>query len=103
MLFNHFINDLIVQLDQENKISTVGVESNCLFFADDAALHALTRDGLQRLLHICEVWARNNGIRFAPAKCVVMNENNGIACSLANEDVPQKESFKYLGVVFTHR
>ena len=64
ILFNHFINDLILKLDEEGKLCTLGVATNCLFFADDAALHARTAQDLQLLLDICDCWAKRNGIRF---------------------------------------
>jgi hypothetical protein len=102
ILFNHFINDLILKLDGEVKLCTLGVETNCLFFADDAALHACTAQDLQLLLDICDCWARRNGIRFAPAKCAVLNENQDACCVLANERIPQESQFKYLGLIFNH-
>ena len=100
ILFNHFINDLILKLNAEQKMSTHNVETNCLFFADDAALHALAPETLQQLLDVCTEWAKRNGIRFAPAKCVVLSKQQGEAFKMQNEEIPHNDKFKYLGVTF---
>jgi Reverse transcriptase (RNA-dependent DNA polymerase) len=53
-LFNLFIEDLIETLDCCPKLETNGTQSNCLFFADDGALHARNSATMQQLLSVCE-------------------------------------------------
>jgi Reverse transcriptase (RNA-dependent DNA polymerase) len=102
ILFNHFLNDLLQTLNARmEKVTTYGIETNNLFFADDAALHALSREDLQTLLDICEYWSRRNGIRFAPAKCVIVSSRNDEPYFMNGHEIPQQDIFRYLGIFFS--
>lgn len=75
LLFNHFINTLIIRLNNNtNKVITSGIRTNNLFFADDANIHASSPERLQLLLTICEQWSQEYGIQFAPNKCAILGE-----------------------------
>ena len=60
IMFNFFINGLIELLDAQAKEE--GIETNCLFFADDGNLHTRSRDNMQRLLNLCHQWAHGHGM-----------------------------------------
>lgn len=100
ILFNYFIDDLIKQLETCPKIETNTVKTNNLFFADDAALHATTKEQLQTLLNVAERWSRKNGIEFAPTKCVVVTYHQ-VEVKLYDTVLPQEPYQKYLGIVFS--
>jgi hypothetical protein len=102
LLFNAYINDLITDLNSYHvKINIRGIRLNNLFFADDIVLLALEEKSQQTLLRKCETWSIFNGSRFAPAKCEVVADR-AINLTLYGEDMPQSESFKYLGIPMNH-
>jgi hypothetical protein len=105
VLFNFYINDLIEELSRNPdapKITTAGIRTNALFFADDGNLHAMTWAGMIFLLAICEAWSLRNGMRFEPSKCVVIAKDfTAGLLKIYGEDLPLVESFPYLGVPFT--
>jgi hypothetical protein len=65
-MFNFFINSLIVQLEAELKAN--GMDTNCLFFADDGNLHSPNPAIIQVLLNVCHKWSFENGMSFAADK-----------------------------------
>lgn len=103
LLFNFYIDDLLELLSANGlpKLSTSGLRSNALAFADDLNLHGVCTENLQRLLGICEEWSLRNGIRFAPSKCFVVGDVGLGALTLYNEPLPVVRSATYLGMVFT--
>lgn len=103
LLFNLYINSLLVRLDRSPKVSTNrGVLlSNCLFFADDGALHARSRLGMQSLLDVSSQWATEYGMDFAPGKCAIMwdhEEEVHVDFQIQGGVIPTVETFVYLGV-----
>lgn len=98
MLFNIYINSLIRDLNQLNKVSTHGTLSNNLFFADDGALHAQDASTLQAMLNKCDEWARQRGIQFAANKSVILAKDKQCTFRINNATIPQEEKFKYLGI-----
>jgi hypothetical protein len=100
ILFNHFINSLIVRLNTREQIFTLNVKSNNLFFADDAAIHAKSPEILQDMLNDCYNWSLENGINFAPSKSVILSKDKQSTFYMGNEKIPQRENFKYLGIYF---
>jgi hypothetical protein len=97
IIFNFFINGLIESLEAQEKQGEL--PSNCLFFADDGNLHATSKQDMQRLLDICQTWAVEYGMTFAPEKSVVVAKEEQ-ALYLGESQLPQVESCKYLGIPF---
>ena len=112
ILFNIFINDLLVEL----KNSGLGVELNCgkivsgIAYADDLALFAKNPSDLQKLISICENWSNKNGLNFAPAKCKVQifnpkkhkkskNRSRKFKFTLYKKKLESVPRFKYLGIL----
>ena len=56
LLFNVYINILIVRLYKYPKLCNKGVETNNLFFADDGALHGQSIRNTQMMLDECSAW-----------------------------------------------
>ena len=101
ILFNHFINDLLVKLKEGPMVTTFGVDTNHLFFADDGALHAESRQQLETLISICESWSRRNGLQFSPPKCVVMCRDDTMEpLQLYGTALPCVAHQEYLGIIF---
>jgi hypothetical protein len=94
-LFNFFIN-ILIELLQRTQVSNP-LDSKCLFFADDANLHAKNSQDMQTLLDVCDDWARSHGMQFAPDKCFVV-ANSPMTLNLDNTPLSQVESTKYLGI-----
>ena len=97
IMFNFFINALIVKLEQELKVHQM--PSNCLFFADDGNLHSPDPVKIQLLLNVCNKWALENGMLFAADKCFVV-ANQDYEFKLGSSILPQVDSAKYLGIEF---
>jgi hypothetical protein len=100
ILFNLFIDSLLRRMRQHPKVQTCGLLSNCLFFADDANLHAMTKAEAQAILATCEQWSDEYGMRFAPTKCFVLCSRR-VTLRLYGVALPQVPSTKYLGVHFS--
>ena len=105
ILFNFYIDSLLRLLNANGlpKISTSGLKSNALAFADDLNLHGLTVPKLQQLLTVCEQWSIQHGITFAPTKCLVLGNVEPGALRLYNLPLPVVESATYLGMVFNRK
>ena len=85
-LFLLFIDDLLGQLHTSN----LGIPMKSFFlsvlaFADDVTLIALKTEKFQRLLNICDSWAKRNGMIFGLDKCFVLVFNSK---SKKPEDLP---------------
>jgi hypothetical protein len=107
-LFNHFINSLILLLNESEKVSVCGVSLNNLFFADDCYLIAKNARTMKELLLVCERWSINVGMEFAPQKCVVLKEEDEIIeerniLKLYNTPLAAEVDFKYLGLWFNSK
>ena len=96
LLFNFFINSLIVNL--ERTTLNEKLVSNCLFFADDSNIHANNSSDAQRLLQICDDWASNHGMSFAPEKCFVVAKEKNISLQFGGQILTQVNQTKYLGI-----
>ena len=99
IMFNFFINSLIVKLEAELKAN--GMDTNCLFFADDGNLHSPDPTVIQVLLNVCHKWSFENGMSFAADKCFVIAKDV-YEFKLGDSILPQVESTKYLGILFNH-
>lgn len=98
-LFNFFINILIDLLEQTQVSEPM--ESKCLFFADDANLHAKNGQDVQTLLNVCGEWATTHGMKFAPDKCFVIALSS-IDLTLDETPLPQVQDTKYLGITMSN-
>jgi hypothetical protein len=101
ILFNFFIDELAGILQTKDKVSTLSIRSNCLLFADDANLHALSVASLQTLLDACQDWGDRVGMKFAPSKCFVVAEEENVHVTMYNAPLPQIDRAKYLGFYMT--
>jgi hypothetical protein len=101
MLFNFFINDLLVELGKFGGVITNNVKVNCLAFADDICLVASTSGQLQKLLLCCEKWAINNDIEFAPEKCQVLGQATKV--KFCGKFLSTAGSCRYLGMNISHK
>jgi hypothetical protein len=100
ILFNMFIDSLLRRMRRHPKVQTCGLLSNCLFFADDANLHAMTKAEAQAILVTCEEWSDEYGMRFAPTKCFVLCSRR-VTLKLYGVALPRVTVTKYLGVFFS--
>jgi hypothetical protein len=73
ILFNLFVDDLSRKLNECYAGCYLnGQSQNHLFYADDSVLIAPSPHALQELVDICQVYARDNGIRYNVKKTVCM-------------------------------
>jgi hypothetical protein len=105
LLFDVFINDLIVELRQNHPhIQFEGVQGfNSLFFADDIAMLARNPSDLQAMVTTLETWCQKWQMEVNVSKTKVMIV--GTKCRPApfrygGKDLEVVKSFKYLGVHF---
>jgi hypothetical protein len=102
LLFNFYINDLISSLTFLDRVNTLGIQTNCLLFADDANIHSGSLHGLRTLLNACEDWSRRNDMVFAPTKCFYLGPTNmeDMNLLLYGTPLPKVDKADYLGMVF---
>ena len=68
-LFSTFINDLILELEQNRQGCVIGhMFYGCIVYADDILLLAPSLRALRHMLNICSIFADDNNIRFNQAK-----------------------------------
>jgi Reverse transcriptase (RNA-dependent DNA polymerase) len=106
VLFNFFIDDLLQELESSGiLINCTTKRINSLAFADDIALVADNPINMQILLQISQNWSNRNGMRFAPKKCMVLQEHSNPPniFHLYDEELPIVLEAKYLGINFTHK
>ena len=107
ILFNLFINDLLVELNNSKLGATVGpLHVAALGFADDIVLITDKPWKLQRLLNISSSWATRNSMSFHASKCKVMILNGGskhVRFTLDETVLCIVSTFRYLGVILTSK
>ena len=107
ILFNIFINDLLIELDATGFGATIGrTNIPVLGFADDIVLISDDPCKLQELINLCQSWAVRNQISFKTDKCKVMLFNgppNGVKFTLENEILEIVDTYKYLGITLTSK
>ena len=108
ILFNLFINDLLVKLNTTKLgVSMLGVQIAALGYADDSddiVLIAERPEKLQELVKICEEWSRRNGMRFNIEKCKVLALKvgmRGLAIKLNGKIMEIVTQVKYLGITLS--
>ena len=100
LLFNIFINSLIVELHKQPKVSIGGLLLNNLFFADDVALLALNNFSANKLSSTAYSWAIRNGIEYALNKCKVVASKGSWKIKMNGVQLQQEDEYKYLGIYF---
>lgn len=101
ILFNFYINSLLVTLNSLQKLNLNAIYSNHLAFADDLSLHARTNQTLQELLKVCEDWSKTNGIEFQPLKCFILSDSDGRSqLEIYGTKLSKKTTVDYLGLPF---
>ena len=107
LLFNLFINRLLECLNNSNLGAAIGdIQLSALGFADDIALATDCPIKAQKLLDLCQTWARTYRMTFSTSKCKVMVFNgpsSDIKLELNGENLKIVDSYKYLGVTLTSK
>jgi Reverse transcriptase (RNA-dependent DNA polymerase)/Endonuclease-reverse transcriptase len=98
LLFNLFLDELLVRLNRLPTIITFGYRSNNLVFADDISLHAKTIVIIQTLLNECAEWSIQVGLEFSTTKSNVLANDRQGRCTLYNEPLPIVKEATYLGI-----
>lgn len=103
ILFNIYINSLIVRLEKMPHLETKGVRTNNLFFADDGNLHAESPPVMQMMLNECSIWAVEYGMEFAAMKSAILTAYPDLppTFKLQGGSIPKVDSVVYLGVEST--
>ena len=105
ILFNIFINDLLVKLNTTKLGVTIErIQITALGYADDIVLIAESPDKLQILVKICEEWSSKNGMMFSTEKCKVLALNvgtKGLAIKLSGTNMEAVSQLKYLGIIIS--
>ena len=105
-IFNVFINDLIVEINMNDKIDGINIYNHnikILLYAEDIVLLHPDHKYLQNALDTCSRWSQKWGMTFAPHKSKLMRLGYGsqkIDAKLANQPLEYVNQFKYLGVIF---
>jgi hypothetical protein len=98
LLYSFYIDGLPAAITQQNNKGTTGV-CEAFLYADDIALITNTRTDMQHYLKICEDHAAQHNYKFAPQKCVVLQDpSNQQELHLHNEKLSTAATFNYLGM-----
>ena len=107
ILFNLFVNDLLVDLTRSKLGASIGsVLIAALGFADDIVLISDRPWKLQQLINICQSWAIKNRMAFNISKCKVMIFNGAAKTdtfTLNNTVLEIVSTYRYLGVILTSK
>jgi exonuclease III len=106
-LFNVYMNDLSVELNNSNNGCVLnGITMNHLMYADDTCLLAPSPAALQHLLDICSEFARLNDIVFNEGKTKLMCYRSRLQENLPIPDIVLNgtiitvvDEYKYLGIM----
>ena len=107
ILFNIFINDLLVELEKSNYGALIGnLRISVLGFADDIALISDSIKNMEKLVKICENWVARNLMEFNVSKCKAMVFNRPISTissrfRLRGQTIKAVQEYKYLGVLLS--
>jgi hypothetical protein len=102
LLFNVFINDLIIGIDDALTTPGAGTPppARQLMFADDIKLATSSYDEAQVMVKQCDTWAQENGMQWGINKCAVLGLREGEVLSLVGVPIPRAREYKYLGAVY---
>ena len=106
-LFNFYVNDLSVRLNNCHTGCVVGSEIiNHTMYADDLVIFSPSDAGLCELLNVCELFAAEHDIVYNTSKSAVMIirnkilhkvDNSAFRFILSKEVIPVVQKYKYLG------
>ena len=98
-LFNVYVDDLITGLEQ----SGVGFRINgrCsggIAYVDDLSLQSTSREGMQRLLEICESFAKDHCLKFniQKSKSISFRKRRSIYCKETASPSMERVCLKYM-------
>ncbi|KAE8232581.1 hypothetical protein CF326_g2382 [Tilletia indica] len=92
-LFNLIIDELVRLLNGRSGPANL----RAVFFADDGGLLASSVPEAQELLNLAKAWADERGFRFNVGKCGVV-ARRPVSLYLGDAQIPQSDSYKYLGI-----
>ena len=98
LLFNIFINELLIDLQKLPKIPLGGALWNHLFFADDGALVATNNADANKLVDKAHDWGNENGIAYAIPKCKFIATHGEWSIKMDGVPLLQVPDYKYLGI-----
>lgn len=106
ILFNKFVDTLVVDLNSILSTPRSSVLPSCLFFADDGVLMCRTWKDAARLLDACERWAIRQGMKFKVCKCGVLTTDTvqrswHIPLTIHGSRIPIVSRYQYLGFPLT--
>ena len=82
-------------------MTSLGVISNNLFFADDGNIHSNDESTIQKILDICHTWEVNFGTNFSTEKCLVLSKQENLNLWIGGIQLQQVDGATYLGIPFT--
>ena len=107
-LFNVYTNDLSVILNNTHVGGKIGCRKlNHLFYADDVCLISLSSAGMQKLLDLCQNYAKSHDLLFNGKKTMCMNFSPTKICAfepdlkLNGESIQYVKQAKYLGTIIS--
>jgi hypothetical protein len=106
ILFNLYVNDLIVQLEECDLGCHVGKKIyGCIMYADDILIMSPSVVELQSMLDLCYKFSLMNDISFNASKCVCLKIGRKCNSIIADMNIGQRTvcwvtTFKYLGISF---
>ena len=107
ILFNMFINDLLIKLNQSDCGALLGnTRISALGFADDIVLISDKPKNMKKLPEISNNWAIENSMSFNNSKCKAMvfnRSSKGIILSIGSTKVEFVKSYKYLGIFLSSK
>lgn len=103
-LFNMYINDLPKILDKANcdPVSLNATKISMLLYADDMVLLSNSDTGLQRALHILEVYCKKWQlvVNTKKTKVMIFNTRASHMLQYGDELLETVQEYKYLGIIF---
>jgi hypothetical protein len=106
ILFSIYMDELLLELQQDGTGCWVGSEYvGVAAYADDLVLMSPSRQGLQRMINICEQFSLKTHVSFNPLKsvCIRMsNSDRGFQVTLNGEIIKCATSVKHLGQIINH-
>jgi len=104
LLFNIYIDDLIVRLSNSGFSAYIGnVFSGCIMYADDIALISVNCHGLSKMLEICEAYGGIWDIQFNPQKSQLLTIGgrypDNCNLTISNKTIQWCVSVKHLGII----
>ena len=109
ILFNYFINDLLIELQScQNGVVIGGVRFNSFAYADDVSLFSATATGLQNLIDICENYSKQWRFRFGinKTKCMIVGSDmfkRPASLYLGNNTIDNVDELEILGTIFSSK